>query len=690
MASKPKQRAEAIIRAQRGEEQVKDLRFWRAPKGQVHKAVFANVRRLEQFSRVRQAQDLQYACLYDDAELAGLIQGADAIELGIPQTMTTNICRRQVDSWVAKMLRNRPVPMAVTTGGNYSQQRRAKALTKFFEGVLDHVGYWKTRRLRLRDAAVFGSGLARNFRIGKELFHVRLLPWELRFDPLAAMKDVPRSIFIRHRLDRLISQERWPNQRALLEDAASRTDEDAWDVSLDRTSDMVVIEEAFHLPSGRGATKENPKDGAWAFCASNVDLAEGAYLRDYHPISKIDYSPGLFGWWGDSMVRQLAGLQYEVNSMGLRLQEQGFMTGSYVLVPDGSGIETDTLDNGALTVVRYQGAKPEWVTPAPWHPAFFDYYMQLRGQFAADITGMTGASTRGDSLPAGMVSGKAQRTFHEIADENLIPVGRDDEQDAIDTAWQFYDLLEEIHTGARGEDEFMARVHSREAGRDFNKDFRWSDVKMDRESFTLRAFPTNFLSNTPSDRWEQVSEMAEKGLFSQDEILSLLDFPDVQRVLNLRGSPRRAVEKIIEKILETGQGVVPEPTMNLDICVALGTLAYLEAKWIDEVDEKFTSPLLDFVLEARRMRDEPLEQQQEGAPTGPDGQPAFPDELEDPALVNGGVGPQPGSQDPMAPPEEAMPALGAPGPQDLYAPPPAMPMPGNAMAPEMMPPPGAV
>lgn len=673
------------------EKKLEDLRWWRLPAEKQHRAIFANVERLGVYARVRQTQDLHYACLYDDAELAALIQGADAIEQGIPQSMTTNIIRRQVDTFVAQIVKNRPLPMALTTGGDHGAQRRGKALSKFFEGILDEVGYYETRRLRIRDAAIFGSGLAHNYRVGKKLHHKRLFPWEVRFDPLDALRGRPRTLYLRHLLDMLVACDQFPKQADKIKRSVARTTDDLHDIALDRTSNVVLIEEAFHLPNGeveRDAKGEvtNAKDGAWAMAVSEALLGEGEYLRQEHPISKLDFSPAVFGWWGEGMVRQLAGLQFEVNSIGLRLQEQGFMTGSYVLVPEGSGIDTEILDNGALTVVRYTGVKPEWVTPAPWHPQVFDYFMKLRGQFASDVTGISGSTSRGEGPPPGVTSGKAQRTFKEISDENLVPFGHADEKDCVDTAWQLFDLLEEIHD-EEGEDKelYTVRVEGREDGRSFYKDIDFQKVRMDRKAFKLRCYPTNFLASTPSDRWEQVAEMAEKGLFSQDEILTLLDFPDIQRVLNLRGSPRRAVEKIIEYFLDTDEPkpIKPEPSMNLDIVVALGTLAYLEAKWIDGVPEKNTAALLEFVTLARAMRDGELDIQTEAGVTPGDA-------AEGEAIANGGVGPQPGSQDPMALEGEAMPALDPGAMPEQFAPPEGAPLPGNAVAPEVMPPPGDV
>ncbi len=649
---------------------VKDLRWWLAD--EPHVAVFANVERLGVHSRARQTQDLYNACLYDDTELASLIQGGAGLMSSTPQTMTTNIIRRQVDTFVAQQTKNRPVPMALTTGGDYGAQRRAKALTKFFEGVLDTVGFWKTREIRVRDSAIFGSGIARNYRVGRKLFHERKFPWQIRTNAIDAMCGHPRSIYIRHLVDRLVLMDRYPKKAKFIKDAASRDDEDSWATSMEETSDVVLVEEAIHLPSGE-PTDKDAKDGAWAMCISNATLDHGDYGFDYHQISKLDFSPPLVGWWGEGMVRQLAGLQFEVNSIGLRLQEQGYMTGTYAWLQDGSSLEVDTLDNGTLSVLR-SATPPQFMQPAPWHPQFYDYYRDLRTTFASELTGITGSASRGEAPPPGIDSGKAQRVWIDSGNEAFIPQGREGERDAVDTAWQLFDLMEEIHgeAGDSGE-KYSVKVENRANGRSALDDMNYADVRMDKETFTLRTFPTSFLSSTPEDRYSQASELKADGVISQDEVLALCDFPDVQRVLNLRNSPRRSIEAIIEHFLDPkfdGKAIAPEPTMNLDLCVGLGTMAYLEAKWIDKAPEKNTAALLDFITQARELRD---------VGTG---------------------GPQPGSQEPGELPSDAeMAPVNMPGeppagmpPEpggevapELYAPPDEAPLPANAIAPEAMP-----
>jgi hypothetical protein len=651
----------------------KDLRFWKAENP--HEAVFANATRLGAYNNARRAQALYYACLYDDAELAAMIQGSEAISNGVPQTMTTNIIRRQVDTYTAKIVKNRPLPMALTTGGDFGAQRRAKSITKFGEGALDTVGYFPTRELRIRDGAIFGSGFARNYRVGRKLHHDRMLPGEVLVDPRDGYYGKPRSIRLVHHIDRLVLIEQHPDFEEEIKQAAEKlTDDDRWLSMDDKTSDTVVVVEEIHLASADidpDGKKDGPTDGAYAKCISNATLELSEYVRDYHPISKNDFQKPLVGYFGEGMVRQLAGLQYEINSVGLRLQEQGFMTGSYVWSQDGSGLEVDVLDNGAMSVIRSL-TKPEFFTPAPWHPAFMEYHEALLTKRAQSITGISDFATRSE-LPPGMgdAPGIAIQHVKDTDTENLITQGREDERDCVDTMWQLFDLMEEIFEESKGtKDKYVVRVERRANGRSANEDMDYAKVRMDKKDFTLRTFPTSYLASTPSDRWEQVNAMKKDGYFSQDEALALLDFPDIQRVLNLRNSPRKTVEAIIEKLLDPDFDgtIVPESAMNLDLCVAIGALAYLEAKWVDDAPPELCDRVLAFSIAARALRDN--------------------------AQPGTGAGPQPGSQDPMAlpgelpPPDVNVPGMPAPtGPPGMPGMlPPAGPLaPPGAVAPTVMP-----
>jgi hypothetical protein len=654
---------------------LKDLRWWKHE--EPHKAIFEDGKRIARVTRWLRMQDLYFACLYDDSELAAIVQGSGAIGTYTPQTLSSNIVKRQVDTYVAKISKNRPVPMGLTTAGNYSQQRRAKSLSKFFEGVLDNIEFWPTRENRIRDSAIFGSGYAYNYRVGRQFHHDRIFPWEIEVDPREAMYGKPRTFRLKRYVDRLELQERYPKFAEEIADAEAKTDEDQFDIGWDETCDLVLLRGAWHLRSS-----ETSDDGAFCLAVSNCTLENKKYERDYPPFSQNNFLPPLMGWRGQGMVKPLTGLQYEVNAIGMRLQECGYMTGTYAWLPPGVGIETDLLDNGTLSIIRSQ-VKPDFMQPAPWHPAFFDYYLALRGQFPAEESRISEMSTRGET-PTGLKSGRALRTHHDIEAEGFTPQGRNDERDVINTCWQMFDLAEEVYDdpGEKSEADKQAKkkpytvmAESRSHGRNVLEEIEYEKVRLDKEQFTLRVFPTSFLSGTPEDRLDTVRELIDSGFLSQDEALALLDFPDLQRVMNLRGAARRNVERLLEKIRDAeGLDAInkayeyPEPAWNLELCKALALMAYLEAK-LDGVPEDNLKKILQFATDAQNELD--------GDQQTPDDAAAAAAAAQQDASMDPNAMPV----DPNAPINPAM----AGDPNAQYAPPEAPPLPANAVAPTVMP-----
>jgi len=641
-------------------ERPKDARWYREE--ECHETLFGQLDRLQRLTAARRRQDIYFACLYDDSEFSSLLQGSQAVGEFTPQTMTTNIVRRQVDAFVSKHTKNRPVPMALTSGGTYAEQRRAKSLSKVFEGVLDQVGYWDTRPLLRRDGAVFGSGFALNYRVGRQLFHDRCYPWEFLVDPREAMYGKPQTLVLIRYVDKLVMMERYPEHAEAILHSEGKALEDSMSIGWDETCDLVRVVAAWHLPSGE-VTDKDAKGGSYALCVSDATLEHGEYRRDHFPISKWDFSPGICGWWGEGMAKQLAGLQYEVNAIGLRLQEQGYMSGTFVWTPPDSGLESEMIDNGVFTHL-VSAIKPEFFNPSPWHPQFFDYYMNLRGRFAAEETRISEMATRGEK-PPGLDSGVALRAWNNLDDEAFLPQGREDERDAIDTAWQFYDLLEEIETEPRreGEKPYTVRVERREHGQTILEDTDWKKVRMDREKFTLKVFPTSLLTGTPAEKLQTAKELAADGLLSIDEVYALVDIPDVQRILNLRGAPRRAIEKILEKILDADDPeaayVYPEPAMGLELCRSLALMTYLDA-FTNDADEENLRWVLQFAIDAEAE----IESAEAAAA---------------PPLAAQEMGPEG-----MPPPPPGGPPAVDPVTGELFAPPPEPVMPANAIPPEAM------
>lgn len=663
-----RQSLKAKVREQTQRPELRDMRWWLKP--EPHQTLWDNFKRIGKRTRGDRTRDLYYTCLYDDADLAIAAQGLGAIGEFTPQTMATNIIRRQVDTGVAKLTKNRPVPMGLTSGGNYSEQRRAKNISKFFEGILDEVGFWPTRELRRRDGAIVGSGLALNYRVGRTMVHDRLFKREVRVCPIDAERGKPRTLYIARLVDKLILAERFPEHEDAIFRASAQCGEIRTTASYDEdTFHLALVLEVWHLPSTEGA-----KDGAHVICIDTATLENSEYHRDTFPLSKWDWSPPNAGYFGTGLAQQLEGLQYEVNSVGLRLQERHYLMGTYLLCEANSDIEYEQIDNGTMTEVRYSGAEPKFANPPAVGADLFNWWRELRVSMPAEYTGLSNFSTRAEK-PQGIIAAKAIRTVSDADIENLTPQGRSDERDVIDTCWQFFDLAEEIYAESGKEAErarsqkkklptpYVVSVETKRHGRTLLETLDYSKVRLDKKNFKLRTFPTNFLRGTPEEQMQSVNEMIEAGFLSQDEAMILLDFPDLQRVLNLRTASRHLIERTLESFIDAedptapGVYVYPEPPMGLELCKALAIMTWLDEK-LNGAPEGNLKLLMDFYLDADAeiKKAKALEAPAEQAPR-PGGAPV------DPSLPAGGQ---------YAPPQAPLLPDGAVPPEGIAALPPGV------------------
>ena len=109
----------------------------------------------------------------------------------------------------------------------------------------------------------------------------------------------------------------------------------------------------------------------------------------------------------------------------------------------------------------------------------------------------------------------------------------------------------------------------------FVETIKWSEVNMDEDKFMMDVFPASALSHTPAGRLQDVQELMQAGFIGKEDALKLLDFPDLEGTMNMLNADTNNLEKIIEKMIEDGEYMPPEPYQNLENAVRKVQQAYL-------------------------------------------------------------------------------------------------------------------
>ena len=148
------------VRVQTQEAPNTNARWWCEPKGEVHQTLRPVFHMVREQSEWRIDADEYHAGLYCNSDRPGVRgRSLKGYEYG-PTTLPYNVCRSAVDTLLAKIGTNRPLPEVLTQRGSWKMQKRAKKQTQFIEGEFARQKiHEKHAKAIIRDAEVYGRGI---------------------------------------------------------------------------------------------------------------------------------------------------------------------------------------------------------------------------------------------------------------------------------------------------------------------------------------------------------------------------------------------------------------------------------------------------------------------------------------------------------------------------------------------------
>jgi len=330
-------------------------------------------------------------------------------------------------------------------------------------------------------------------------------------------------------------------------------------------ADSIYMYEAWHLPSMPGE-----KDGVHSLCVNNAELFTEKWNRSTFPYVHLMYSKQMVGFGGTSMAGQLTSTQIELNKTMHKIQLALHLASPKVLLKAGSTIVKSKINNEVGGIIEVGGAGEfQYVAAAPIDQTYFMHKTQLI-QEAYEQVGVSMLSAQAKK-PEGLDSGKALREHNDIEAERYMLLGQMWEDSHV----KLIDLMitEQKAIAERGVDAF----EKVDAGT-FIETIRWSDVDLDRDAFVIKAFPTSYLSQTPMGRFNDIKDMMGIGLIDQEWAMKLLDFPDLEGYMKYKNSPTDFIEYVIEKIVDDGEYIAPDPKMPIQQAMPMFLSAYLSGR----------------------------------------------------------------------------------------------------------------
>lgn len=574
--------------------------------GQAHTQVWGHVRGLVNDQQHIHEMNLRHAVLYGNR---GLIGGHSGGTFGQGRTaprreVSENVIQSVIDTAASFIAKNQPRANFLTDGGEFSEQRKAKKLTKFVGGLFEKTKIYDKAPRVFVDACVFGTGVLKIFadHDEKKILIERVLPDEVIVDEFECRSAEPRQVHQYKSVNREVLKSMFPKFANQIESAQS----DRKGISGRKTDPLIVdVIESWHLNSGPEAT-----DGRHTIVIENATLFDEPWEKDHFPFLFYKWTDPLCGFYGQGLAEQIAGIQLRIHELNdFITKAQDLMARPKIMAPISAKISPQKFTNAIADIIYFRGGVPPiYMTPPAVSPEIYSYKEQLK-RSAFEFAGITQLSASG-LKPAGLESAVALREFNDIETQRFSIQAKKYEKLFLDAAKRIVGLAKEIH-GSSGDFTSVFRARS------FVQQINWSEVDMEEDRFVITIEASSLLSRTPAGRMQGVIELSQAGLIDTTEARRLLDHPDIERTTSLLNANIENIEAVIERLLD-GEMVTPEPFQDLALGIRKVHMALLKAQ-DDGAPEEILELMRRWIEQANFELNGPPPEEQ--APVDPTGQP---------------------------------------------------------------------
>lgn len=577
------------------------LRWWKCQQASERAlSLKAKATALQQDDAVRMRAALLHTRLYQNVQLDSLYRygvgrgqsarsGGDDMAKGLGHKVTFNVVRSNIDTACAKISKNRPRVSFVTQKGNWESKRRAKGLTSYVDGLFHQTSFYEKTSQVFRDACVYGTGAIKLSVDGKEgtIHAERVLPFEFFVEEADAIYGTPRTLYHIP-----------PRNRDELTEAYGDTDEKRFAIATARgisdfatarpDSDVVSVVEAWHLPSGPDA-----KDGRHVISIDGVELHAEPWPYSWFPVFFFHWCEPLVGMWGQGIAEELTGIQLEISKTLRTIQRAQHLAGGLrVFVEKNADISTAQINNEIGEIIKYRGTPPLFDSVSRTVPPELYQHLENLVQKSYAITGISQLSANAQK-PAGLDAGVAIREMYDIESERFVKVGQRWEKFHVDVARAMVELTAALY-------ERKPSLKVRAPGTKFLESIAWKDVRLREDEFEMRPFPTSSLPTTPAYRFQQITEWKKANIIDQEQMMQLLDMPDLEQFTSLYTASVNDIERCLDAIVEHGEYQAPEPFMDLKRCTKMALSVLMRARE-EGVSERRQELLLRWMDEAQSL-----------------------------------------------------------------------------------------
>ncbi len=579
--------------------------WWKtSSKKDVAAEIWQQLDRLDRFQRGRRARDLINERIYMGA--VGPAGGRERLGDGAGGFMAAdlNFSRTIVDALVARIGNDRPAVHYKPTGETWKDRRRAQKFDNAIEGMTESMMLARKAPLALRDSLMVRGGGLYPYVEGGHLCADRIPCEELYVDEREAMYGEPRQLHRVMCVSKEVLAAKFPDQAGRIMVAPPPKNRGQDDAGLQGgwlESGMTDVALSWHLPS-----KKDAKDGRRIISLSDAQapLVDEPYGRRSFPVALIRYSHPRRGYWGNSLIDELAGLQFKVNEVARDLMQNIYFTSSLkVAVRRGAEIAKKKLAGKKPHYIDVDGlgTDVQWIAPDGFSMAQFQFLQWLIGQMF-EVSGVSQLMAQGKNPLGAGASGAALNEVYQQDSERFSQT-----EQAYANLWVDATRLgfEAIKEAAEDEDFRSGELKWTRGG--VTRSMAWGEIVdgLEDDEFELQLEPSGFMPSTRAGKMAAIEQLTANGMIDPRWTTSLLDFPDLKRALTVQNAPIEwilwAIDKLVDCELDDDQTEVvleksaeipaPDPHVEMDFAFDVTKAFYQQAQADD-----YPQPVLDRFL----------------------------------------------------------------------------------------------
>lgn len=496
--------------------------------------------------------------------------------------VTLNVVKSVIDTVESLIAKNKAEIRIVTSGGTWKQWKKSRQATKLLSGLFHQADIYNEAQKVFRDGCKTPMGWMRIWpdkRSGK-IRCARVLPEEISWNEAEGTS--PPSLYRTYQVARESLRALYPKHTDAIDTAPAAAVKAVKSqrarLGLLQYADLVDVVEAWHLPPGVDDDGK-PVGGRWVKAIQGTTLEEEPWKYEFFPLVPFSWDDSHDGYGGIPMAETASGYQVALNrklrtiirGQELACVPRVWREATSAESPD----EQNTNEPGMIG--SYTGSPPVAVPGQAFGPEVYNFLDWLYRKCFEEL-GVSQMQAQG-TKPAGIESGEAITAYNDITTTRHVVKGQRFERFFEKCARVMLAMARDLY--AEGH-----KVRVLAPGTKFLEEIDWKEFDMEEDEYALQSFAVSFLPQHPVGRLDSVLKLLKGGLLPQEYALSLLGFPDLEKITTLETAQLELAMMMCERALYDGEYVVPEPFQDLDLLKRAAQKYYLEAKMLKDVPEK--------------------------------------------------------------------------------------------------------